>query len=377
MVNPEKKEENVSIMSRYFLLLPIIGLVGTAADACTVPVYEYALFNWAPDPYAVIVFHHGPLDKEQQATVAWMKEEAGKKEGRHPNARIMVVDTADSVPGELAPLWKSCQKEPLPLLVAAHPVCVPFGVAAWKGPLTLENARALFDSKVRREVADRLQGGDAFVWLLVTTDDPDANNRAQKIIEDGIQKTREAMKSTDMGPVPEIALITLSRNDPQEQPLVQMLLKTEPDLAERPGPFAFPIYGRGRAYFALVGKGISAGNVERTHTFLTGECSCVIKEDSPGMDLLMTADWSAIPKNLPAIAGLTPITAPTASETVETPPACPLTTSQADTPAVSAPPVPREALAELDEPSWAPVIAGVLVAVFLVIAGVSFFLYKF
>jgi hypothetical protein len=55
---------------------------------------------------------------------------------------------------------------------------------------------------------------------------------------------------------------------------------------------AFAVFGRGRALFAQVGKGITEQNIEEDCTFLIGPCGCEVKRANPGTDLLIAADWS-------------------------------------------------------------------------------------
>ena len=73
-----------------------------------------------------------------------------------------------------------------------------------------------------------------------------------------------------------------------------MLLGSEPDLAGSKGPMAFPVFGRGRVLYALVGAGITVDTVRRAGAFIGGECSCTIKHGNPGTDLLLVADWSDV-----------------------------------------------------------------------------------
>jgi hypothetical protein len=58
-------------------------------------------------------------------------------------------------------------------------------------------------------------------------------------------------------------------------------------------PVAFPVFGRGRVLGALSGEGLTADAVRGVAEFLTGPCSCQVKELNPGADLLMVADWDA------------------------------------------------------------------------------------
>jgi hypothetical protein len=54
---------------------------------------------------------------------------------------------------------------------------------------------------------------------------------------------------------------------------------------------AIPVFGRGRALYALVGKGIAADVIEEACVFLTGGCQCTVKAQNPGVDLIMNVDW--------------------------------------------------------------------------------------
>ena len=51
---------------------------------------------------------------------------------------------------------------------------------------------------------------------------------------------------------------------------------------------------RGVVLHALVGRGITPENIEDAHTFITGACSCVVKEQNPGFDLLLEPQLSIV-----------------------------------------------------------------------------------
>ena len=69
-------------------------------------------------------------------------------------------------------------------------------------------------------------------------------------------------------------------------------MRTEDDLLEESGkPMVFPVFGRGRALWAYIGAGITEENIAEAAQFLIGPCSCQIKRQNPGSDLLLTADW--------------------------------------------------------------------------------------
>ena len=108
------------------------------------------------------------------------------------------------------------------------------------------------------------------------------------------------------------SLHRLARTDPAEQMFVEMLLSSEDDLRGDKLPLAFPIFGRGRALYALMGKGINDETIDQAGKDLTGPCTCTIKEQNPGIDMLMPVNWEELvqkvpesEKPLPPLVGLT------------------------------------------------------------------------
>ena len=53
-------------------------------------------------------------------------------------------------------------------------------------------------------------------------------------------------------------------------------------------------FAAGRAVPPAVGKEIQPEAIQEMAEFLTGPCSCEIKEQNPGFDLLLTANWSSL-----------------------------------------------------------------------------------
>jgi hypothetical protein len=88
-------------------------------------------------------------------------------------------------------------------------------------------------------------------------------------------------------------LVRVSRNDLAESFFLSNLLKISTELVSSKQPMAFPIYGRGRVLPPLEGEGINADILRMACEFLTGSCSCEIKDQNPGIDLLLAANWEA------------------------------------------------------------------------------------
>ena len=286
-------------------LLIVCILWTVPAWTCDVPVFRYALEVWPPDPYVVIVYHRDPLTPDDQGVLNKLKTHSRSGEG-DANLVLHLADL-DKLPEDTkADLWQGQPEPDLPRMVVRYPKSPPNRPHMWSGALTDADSDLLVDSPKRREVAQRLAKGDTAVWVLLEIGDEMKDNAAAELLRselDTLNKTLELPELTmrsDFGqarkvPTPEIdisfSLLRLSRTDPKERLFVQMLLSSEPDLATFKEPIVFPIFGRGRALYALVGAGISKSNIEKGCRYITGPCTCEIKGLNMGTDMLMNMDW--------------------------------------------------------------------------------------
>src|SRR5262249_55699371 len=92
----------------------------------------------------------------------------------------------------------------------------------------------------------------------------------------------------------EFSILRVPHGAAEEVVLAGMLVRCEPGLADRVEALAFPVFGRGRALWPLVGRGINAKNVQEACEFLVGACSCQVKDQNPGFDLLLSTDWNSL-----------------------------------------------------------------------------------
>jgi hypothetical protein len=313
------------------------------APTCNIPVFRYALERWQAAPYDVVVFHRGPLNEEGKAALNVLRQ-AGA------NLEVDRIDVAEPVPAKRKELLERAKLE-APCIAAVFPGTE---ILAWSGPLTSDAARSLTDSPARREVTKRLLQGDSAVWLLLDSGDAAADDAAARTLEAELKRLEQTLKlpahAPDDPPLRSEAplrvafsVLRLSRGAPGEASLVRMLLNSDSGLE---GPIIFPIFGRGRALWAMTGKGLTPANIAEAGMFLIGACSCEAKELNPGLDLLFTADWEA---------GLA---APPAREAIPTPVLKP---RPAEAEAPAAPPAaPQGSRALL----WgALIVAGLLVAI--------------
>ncbi len=296
-------------------------LLAAVAQACSVPVFRYALERWQADPYEVFVFHHGKLTATQQAQVDRLTRdgEAGKT---FANVRVKACDLDNNPDPDLLALWKNqkteqetSQKTTTPWMAVHYPVASRNPTPVWQGPLTDAGVTALLKSPMRKTIADRLIQGHTSVFVLLESGNQADDDKAATLILARLAHLETSLKLPEISEEdiaqglvlidPEdlkvkFSLLRLSRKNAAEAMFIEMLLSSEDDLREdTPQPMAFPIFGRGRALYTLVGKGINNDTIDAAGADLTGPCTCTVKEQNPGIDMLMPVAWDQLVQRLP------------------------------------------------------------------------------
>ncbi|MBI3879561.1 MAG: hypothetical protein HY301_05795 [Verrucomicrobia bacterium] len=312
-------------LARWLLSLGAV-LCAVSVWACSVPVFRYALEHWTGDPFQAFVFHRGPLTESQQATARDLGPDglAGKVRA---NLSVRTVDLNRNPPPELSELSRTVEIGALPWLVVKFPASSRLKSAVWSGPLSAESVGLLLDSPARKEIVQCLGDGQSAVWLLLESGDDAKDSAAAALLNErlkylaaNLQLPKLEAQDIANGLVSvgqeglrlEFSQLRISRDDPRESAFVRMLLGAEADLANTKSPIVFPVFGQGRALYALVGEGIKRETIDQAAMFLIGKCSCQVKEQNPGIDLLLAADWKGLIKaqsggipDLPTMADLT------------------------------------------------------------------------
>jgi len=309
------------------LLGACVLVLASSGWTCNVPVFRYALEFWPAAPYEAIVYHRGSLSPEEREVVTWL-DSASAAKNPYSNFDLRQVDLdALKTPG-LAPLPANNVK--MPRLALFYPSEFQIQQPFWSGDLIRDNARALADSPARREIAKRLLEGHSAVWVLIESGEVEKDTSAREQLEERLRALEQTLRlptevignsfdpqldspaiSTSLPLDIRFSLLTVSQADAAESIFIQMLLHSESDLSEfNSQPIAFPVYGRGRALYALVGNGITSENVREACEFLVGPCSCQAKALNPGIDLLIAADWDGgLGDDFAAISQLQPLIA--------------------------------------------------------------------
>lgn len=318
----------------------IVLASASLAIACSVPVFRYALEHWQPDPYTVIVVHKEELSDEHRATIRSLQP---KRADGSPIANTVVeVLDMNSKQGPLIMVDSSKSDVPVkyPLVVVQSPAKWGPSQTIWQGELTTDNIAAVMDSPARTQIGKRLVDGESVVWALLECGRKEEDDAAFKVLTEELARLETELKlpeveEEDLGDLsvnPEslriaFSAVRVARDDPREHVFVEMLSRVEADLRDEDissQPMAFPIFGRGRALYALVGKGIAPDVITEASKFLTGACQCTVKQQNPGVDLIMNVDWDTLvisteplDQDLPPLAGFSGFGVPDDSEMAE------------------------------------------------------------
>jgi hypothetical protein len=288
-----------------WLMLAAVLVGASVAHACSIPVFRYALERWPADGYTVLVYHKGPLAPADQRLA---DELASFARTQPVNAQVLRVDLAGEPTRGQRDIWEAQHGATLPWIVVRAPRDQEPADRAWAGPLTARDVKRLYTSPARKEIVKRLTAGDSVVWAFVPGGErkPDADALAllNTAVAD-LAKTLTLPDPTDLSaggvappaPVPplKLAFSTLTVPPGQDEDIFLGILRhSDPDSAKLTGPTVYPVFGQGRSLAVLGGKGLNKETYQAAAEYLIGACSCQVKEQNPGHDLLVTADWDAL-----------------------------------------------------------------------------------
>jgi len=251
-------------------------------------VFQYALENWPPDVYDLVIVHHGPLGAETMAAAEAAVRGDGsggvnaglrsREDEGVPEGEVRLTARFPGQPSERGPLW----------------------TGAWSP----DRLRALLDSPLRQRLAEELVRGASAVFLFLPGGDAEADTAARSRLGSCLEELARTLElpapdetapedppEGAAAPAIRFSILDVPREAPDEEFLRTMLRASEPDLSTVHEPMVFPVFGRGRLLYAIVGGGINREVLAETCSFLTGSCSCQVKAQNPGVDLLLRADW--------------------------------------------------------------------------------------
>ena len=288
---------------RFAFFILISACSARPVFGCAIPIFRYALERWAPDAYEAVIIHRGPLAEDEPAYSLLKGDEAELL-----NLRISTIDLETSTENEVTSLLGGAIPETLPALAIWYPLQKGRAAPFWTGEFTPAAVKALIQSPKRLQLAQRLTDGQTAVWVVVESGNAAKDKAATQLLDRQLATATKELQETasELGSATgaeelempalshEFSTLTISRSDPKERMLLEMLLKSESDLGDYADePIIFPVFGRGRVLYALASEGINADTIRETIAFITGPCGCEIKMLNPGVDLLMAVNWDA------------------------------------------------------------------------------------
>jgi hypothetical protein len=237
-------------------MLKILLVTGLFSMFCTTKVSEWVLLNHIPEDYLLIYHSNGLITNEIRAA-----NQALVSKINDANLQFREVKNEKLI----EPYYGLYAKKRLVRKYASR-----------------SEITGLTTSPLREKIAGEIMEGKLCVMLLLKS-----GNETKDI-----QSSLTIRKALDASPFKSVITYTeLERNSEAEVHFVSMLLNVEADLKTYNEPMLFGIFGRFRALEPLLAGGITQENVGYMIHFLTADCSCLIKDDLPGTDILFNGSW--------------------------------------------------------------------------------------
>ncbi len=263
---------------------------GLGVLGCQVPVFRYALEQWAPSAYRVVV--HLPANGSDAVAERALSALEGARQ-----APVRVKRVPSEGPARFEAFFPSARRDRV-------------GRRAWVSDLNISEVDAFLSSPARGELGKRLFSGQTAVWLFLESGDRERDAAAEAVLGEALAAARGKLKLPEAVPgevserpglmhLPspriDFSVLKLSRKAAEERAFIGMLTALEEGLESRSRePMVFPVFGRGRALEPLIGRGITVDNILEYGAYLCGPCSCEVKEQNPGIDLLLAIDWEPV-----------------------------------------------------------------------------------
>jgi hypothetical protein len=268
------------MIGRSLALLALLLAVPAPAGACTIPVFRFALDRWEADPFHLVI----PAETAGRADV----QDLLRPLRANGKANLDITTSSDAS-----------------LKLAELRFSRGGGQLAWSGALDKAALDALLDSPARRQFTERVLAGDSAVWFIAHDSSAAEIERAEQI-EKRLRFLEQVAAlpiqdpndpDSQLGPGPPLRLkfaaLRVRRDDPVESLLLRMLAGPSGEMDARATSFASVAFAKGRVLGAWPLDAVDDRLLEDACMFLVGRCSCRLKNENPGWDLLLNVDWAS------------------------------------------------------------------------------------
>ncbi len=236
--------------------LKIVIIAAIVSLSCTTKVSEWFMLNSVPDNYLLVYYHNSTIPES-------VLKQHRELERRYKTTNVL-----------FRPVLKEEIEKPYYALYYNSRL-----FSAYADYNSLNNMES---SPVRTEIVTELLAGKLCVMFYLKS-----GNREKD--EAGLQVLKNTVAISPFDTI--ISIKELDRNSVEERHFVSMLLNVEGDLKDIHEPMLFGVFGRFRVLEPLLAKGISEENINLLIDFLTADCSCLIKDNLPGISMLCNTDW--------------------------------------------------------------------------------------
>lgn len=249
-----------------------------AAECCTIPVFRYALDRWEADRFQLILPSSASQDTALQDLLRSLRAN-GK-------ANLEITTSRDKTQKDTVLRDSRASEKPL-----------------WMGRLDKTTLEALLDSPARQQIMQQVLAGDSIIWVIADSGTPLDTAEVERV-EKRLRFLEQVASlpiqdpndpDSQLGPGPPLKLkfttLRLRRDDPAEAVLLRMLAGPKAGIDPADTNFAAAIFGRGRVLGAWPLAELDDRTLEETSMFLVGRCSCRMKNENPGWDILLNVDW--------------------------------------------------------------------------------------
>ncbi len=297
-------------MTACFLSLLTALCLSSFSWACDVPVFRYALERWPSDHFQLLVVEVTSLTSKEKAAIAALNK-VSMAGNENLNLRIIEMSRQELEKGPYAGKISEGGVGDTNRFTLIYPSSSGNNQPLWSGPITGESAKKLISSPIREQLIKGILSGSTGIFILLESGNKEKDAKTLALLKATTAKLNKTLKlpgevvGVDENRMPvdptnkleskipfkvEFQVLSLPRTG--DEVLMHCLLGLEPDLAGiKDEPMVFSVYGRGRALTPLIYGGINAEVLEGIAAYFCGICSCQVKAQNPGTDLLLLQDW--------------------------------------------------------------------------------------
>ncbi|MDG1872479.1 MAG: hypothetical protein P8J27_01110 [Mariniblastus sp.] len=301
-------KKNQRILAGMALAFGLMSCSGTHANdnvalPCNIPVFRFALERWQPDPYELICLTKSSPTQADRKFIAALSEFA-KQHSKQCRVSAYAMDSKIKN-SKIAKLANDISSEAqFPYLLVRNKMGRGRIATSWQGCASDFAMDEFFKSPVRTDLANRLIKGHSVVWLVVASSNDQTTSKLTRQLSESLGMLQDKIPLPEGVGLPgselystiplsmKFSVVTIKRDDPQEKVLVNFIQQFQPDAFAEDVPLVVPVFGKARALEVIPGDRLDANLIEDLTIFLSGACSCQVKDLNPGFDLPLTLNWN-------------------------------------------------------------------------------------